>query len=56
MSIAVRSCLGRTSESYRWPDPAAAASTSLEWYEENLPEDMCLISDSYAYHFEFLCT
>jgi uroporphyrinogen decarboxylase len=42
-------------EKYQWPDPAAASSTSLEWYEKNLPDDMCLVSDSFAYVFEFLC-
>jgi uroporphyrinogen decarboxylase len=41
-------------EKYSWPDPAAASSAVLEWYEKNLPDDMCLISDSYAYVFEFL--
>ena len=41
-------------ENYAWPDAAAASSEVLEWYEKNLPGDMCLISDSYAYVFEFL--
>ena len=30
-------------ESYPWPDPQAARSTALEWYEENLPDDMCVL-------------
>jgi len=30
-------------EKYPWPDPQAARSTALEWYEENLPDDMCIL-------------
>ena len=41
-------------DKYNWPDPAAASSAVLEWYEKNLPDDMCLISNAYAYVFEFL--
>jgi uroporphyrinogen decarboxylase len=31
-------------ESYEWPDPEKASTDSLEWYSENLPEDMCIIA------------
>lgn len=30
-------------EAYPWPDPQAASTTALEWYEENLPDDMCVL-------------
>jgi uroporphyrinogen decarboxylase len=30
-------------EAFPWPDPARAQSRALDWYETNLPEDMCLI-------------
>ncbi|MBI4024905.1 MAG: hypothetical protein HY360_07980 [Verrucomicrobia bacterium] len=30
-------------ESYPWPDPSKADTRMLEWYEANLPEDMCVI-------------
>jgi len=30
-------------ESYPWPDPARADAGLLEWYEKNLPDDMCVI-------------
>lgn len=30
-------------EAYPWPDPATARSTGLEWYEKNLPDDMCVL-------------
>ena len=31
-------------ERYPWPDPSAAElSGDLEWFEENLPDDMCII-------------
>jgi len=33
----------RQFEQYPWPDPNAAEATrELEWFEENLPEDMCV--------------
>lgn len=32
-------------EKYPWPDPSAPhIAADLEWYQENLPEDMCIIS------------
>jgi len=30
-------------EAYPWPNPAAYDLTPLRWYQEHLPEDMCLI-------------
>ena len=30
-------------ETYPWPDVAKATTRALEWYEKNLPEDMCMI-------------
>jgi len=39
---------------YPWPDPATASARSLEFYEENLPQDMCVISDISAHFCEYL--
>ena len=42
-------------DAFPWPDPAAAATRSLEWYEANLPEDMCIIgSGGFAHFAEYL--
>lgn len=42
-------------EAYPWPDPDAASTRSLEWYERNLPDDMCLIgSGGFAHFAEYL--
>lgn len=30
-------------EAYPWPDPQAATTKALEWYEKNLPDDMCVL-------------
>lgn len=30
-------------EQYPWPDPQAATTPALEWYQKNLPDDMCVI-------------
>jgi len=38
-------------EAYPWPDPEQASTRALEWYEENLPEDMCIIGSSGFAHF-----
>jgi uroporphyrinogen decarboxylase len=38
-------------ETYPWPDPQQASSCALEWYESNLPEDMCVIAGSGFAHF-----
>jgi uroporphyrinogen decarboxylase len=30
-------------EQYPWPDPLQATTRTLEWYEKNLPDDMCVV-------------
>ncbi|HUU58894.1 MAG TPA: hypothetical protein VMZ50_05075, partial [Phycisphaerae bacterium] len=42
-------------EKYPWPDPNAPSATrDLEWFQENLPPDMCIAS--HTGHFcEYLC-
>jgi len=41
-------------EKYPWPDPRQHNTDALEWYEKNLPEDMCIAG--YTNHnFEELC-
>jgi uroporphyrinogen decarboxylase len=42
-------------EAYPWPDPDKAATRSLQWYSENLPEDMCIVaSGGFAHFAEYL--
>ena len=42
-------------EAYPWPDPATASTRALEWYEKNLPENMCIIgSGGFAHFAEYL--
>ena len=42
-------------EAYPWPDPEKATTRTLEWFEENLPEGMCVIGSGGFGHFaEFL--
>jgi uroporphyrinogen decarboxylase len=42
-------------EKYPWPDPGKCPTTSLEWYEKNLPDDMCIMgSGGFAHFAEFL--
>lgn len=42
-------------DTFPWPDPAEASIRSLEWYEENLPDNMCIIgSGGFAHFAEFL--
>jgi uroporphyrinogen decarboxylase len=42
-------------EAYPWPDPKDANTRSLEWYEDNLPDDMCVIaSGGFAHFAEYL--
>ena len=38
-------------EKYPWPNPAAAPTPALEWYEKNLPDDMCLVASGGFGHF-----
>ena len=43
-------------EVYPWPDPNAPAATrQLEWYQENLPDDMCIVARGVGHFAEFLC-
>lgn len=42
-------------EKYPWPDPHTASTRALEWYEEHLPENMCIIgSGGFAHFAEYL--
>jgi len=43
-------------EKYPWPDPHLPSATAeLEWYQRNLPEDMCIIgSGNFAHYAEML--
>jgi uroporphyrinogen decarboxylase len=38
-------------EQYAWPDPDKSGTWSLEWYEKNLPDDMCIIGSGGFAHF-----
>jgi uroporphyrinogen decarboxylase len=38
-------------EKYPWPDPEKASTRALEWYEKNLPDDMCVIGSGGFGHF-----
>jgi len=42
-------------EAYPWPDPAKASTETFEWYERNLPDDMCLVGNANAHYCEWLC-
>jgi uroporphyrinogen decarboxylase len=42
-------------EQYPWPKPEAVTTKALEWYEKNLPDDMCVIgSGGFAHFAEYL--
>jgi uroporphyrinogen decarboxylase len=41
-------------ETYPWPDPAHITTRSLEWYEANLPDDMCVIGGLTSHLLEHL--
>ena len=42
-------------EAYPWPDPEQATTRALEWYEEHLPDDMCIVgSGGFAHFAEYL--
>lgn len=42
-------------EKYPWPDPSKATTVALEWYQENLPDGMCIIgSGGFGHFFEWL--
>jgi len=38
-------------EAYPWPDPAKITTKALEWYQANLPDDMCVIGSGGFAHF-----
>ena len=43
-------------EKFPWPDPSAPAATrEVEWYQDNLPDDMCLSLRGTGHFCEFLC-
>jgi uroporphyrinogen decarboxylase len=43
-------------EAYPWPDPKKWTTRKLEWLQENLPGDMCIIgSGGFAHFAEYLC-
>ncbi len=42
-------------EKFEWPDPDNPEATkTLEWYQENLPDDMCIVSGSISHFCEYL--
>ena len=43
-------------EAYPWPDPRAVSTRALEWYERNLPDDMCVVGSGGFAHFAELLT
>jgi len=42
-------------EAYPWPDPERLTTRNLEWFQENLPDDMCIVgSGGFAHFAEYL--
>jgi uroporphyrinogen decarboxylase len=41
-------------EAFPWPDAAAGSTRVLEWFQENLPENMCLIAGLFSHFAEHL--
>lgn len=41
-------------ERFEWPDVAGASTKALEWYQENLPENMCITGGLCSHFAEFL--
>ena len=42
-------------EKFQWPDPDAAGATAeLEWYQKNLPDDMCIVGMAGGHYAEWL--
>jgi uroporphyrinogen decarboxylase len=41
-------------ERYPWPDYSRASTRALEWYQKNLPDDMCLVSGGNSHYAELL--
>jgi uroporphyrinogen decarboxylase len=43
-------------EAFPWPDPDRLTTNALAWYEENLPDDMCIIGGGgFGHYAEYLC-
>jgi uroporphyrinogen decarboxylase len=38
-------------EAYPWPDPKDLSTKTLEWYQRNLPDDMCIVGSGGFGHF-----
>ncbi len=38
-------------EAYPWPNPHKASTRSMEWYNRNLPDDMCIVASGGFAHF-----
>ena len=38
-------------DAYPWPDPTQTSTRSLDWYEEHLPDDTCVIGSGGFAHF-----
>ncbi|MDF1516192.1 MAG: hypothetical protein P1S60_20450, partial [Anaerolineae bacterium] len=43
-------------EQYPWPNPQHITTNALEWYERNLPDDMCIVGSGGFGHFAELLT
>jgi uroporphyrinogen decarboxylase len=43
-------------EAYPWPDLSQMTTRTMEWYSENLPDDMCIIASGGFAHFAELLT
>jgi len=43
-------------EAYPWPDLEALTTRALAWYQENLPDDMCVIGGGGSGHFAEMLT
>ncbi len=41
-------------EAFPWPDPAQATFHAMEWYQEHLPDDMCVIGGLTGHFCEWL--
>jgi uroporphyrinogen decarboxylase len=38
-------------DTYSWPDPNELTTRSFEWFQENLPDDMCIVAGGKLGHF-----
>jgi len=41
-------------ERMEWPDPERATTWEIDWYERNLPDDMCILGTGGAHFYEIL--